>query len=297
MHNYISNAINKEMSVRLRTTIQIPASSIAALCGRHRHLSSDEALWRVISSYNPAIKARLLTKYGKADKAESTRVTTLCRTLEGKLKVTKEHRDIVVADTITDVLLLRNRNRVKRLMDEHDDKNKNEKDKRMMKQIQERLATYSISSRGMLKELTTRRELRRSGYDVRRNPVEYRKSFGRMEIRGIVDGIRYDKGTAVAVVEIKNRVRGFWTPGYDLDQLAVYVVLTGLSAGDLVQRCDGKICTQTYRRTELLERWKQMFNRLRIVLTKLDKYLFSAKCNEGREFVNKQSTKTKFGNR
>jgi hypothetical protein len=58
---------------------------------------------------------------------------------------------------------------------------------------------------------------------------------------GKVDCIEYLYGKPVAVVEIKNRMMRFQVPEYDLDQLAMYIYMSKIEKGYLVQQLNGEL--------------------------------------------------------
>ena len=73
----------------------------------------------------------------------------------------------------------------------------------------------------------------------------------RYHIVGMIDGILLDHN---AVIEVKNRRNYFFTPGYDLDQLAVYCYMLQLD-GMLVQQLNGKLdLSPRYTAAELKRR-------------------------------------------
>jgi hypothetical protein len=58
-------------------------------------------------------------------------------------------------------------------------------------------------------------------------------------ISGAIDGVIWNK----CILEIKNRCHHFMEPGYDIDQLTMYIVLFSIPLpGRLVQQYDGEIC-------------------------------------------------------
>lgn len=60
-------------------------------------------------------------------------------------------------------------------------------------------------------------------------------------VAGVVDLAVKNEHGEWCVVEVKNRVNRFFTPNYDLDQLALYVVALQAKSGYLAQQCNGKI--------------------------------------------------------
>ncbi len=58
---------------------------------------------------------------------------------------------------------------------------------------------------------------------------------------GKIDGIEYIDGKPTAIVEIKNRMMRFQLPEYDLDQLSMYIYMSGLPYGYLVQQLNDEI--------------------------------------------------------
>jgi len=78
-------------------------------------------------------------------------------------------------------------------------------------------------------------------------------------VNGMLDGILLDNlGEKRAVIEIKNRISRIMIPApqYDLDQLAVYLKLTGLPMGILAQQCNGVLdMSVTMTHDDAMARW------------------------------------------
>lgn len=62
-----------------------------------------------------------------------------------------------------------------------------------------------------------------------------------VKIPGMVDLAIQSENNELYVVEVKNRVNRFFVPGYDLDQLALYITALQAKSGYLVQQCNGNI--------------------------------------------------------
>lgn len=106
--------------------------------------------------------------------------------------------------------------------------------------------------------------------DLKRDKIHYR-------IGGRVDSyILNDRGQRIGVIEVKTRTRGAYgkvrMPIYDLDQLAVYYGLTGLSEYYICEYFNGDVLLVQYNTDELRERWMLLRGLLDNVVHEINGY-------------------------
>lgn len=212
-----------------------PASMIAAVAGRNKYRDRYSALAEVLHSYN----SKLLPI------PESNRL--LPKEYVDKLAQGKDE------DSIYELLI----------------------NSDISPDAKEEAISYSTRinqmRRGIRLEDETFQKLKNCGYNIQKSRVCFKRSFGynnRHTIVGRVDGVICDENNVVtSVVEIKNRKDFFFTPGYDLDQLASYVFMTGAKDGLLVQQLHGEIQVTYYDGNDLLGRWDMIITDLKKMIT------------------------------
>jgi hypothetical protein len=115
---------------------------------------------------------------------------------------------------------------------------------------------------GIVNEDTVYNKLRKIGYDVRDSQQAFTGKFYIQNISvviyGKVDGILYEHGNPVGIVEIKTRQNRFVVHSHDIDQVATYTILSNLSKGMLVQSFDGELKIKIWNKEELLPYWTNL---------------------------------------
>lgn len=116
-------------------------------------------------------------------------------------------------------------------------------------------------------------------YSAIRDDSLYRTHIEGLELIGMMDGILLNRDNQiVGVVEIKNRLRGFFDDKklegyqYDIDQLMCYHKLLGECSETLilVQSCNGNIKLSIYDKNYMEERWNSC---LESIHTAIEKYI------------------------
>jgi hypothetical protein len=124
-----------------------------------------------------------------------------------------------------------------------------------------------MRERGRRLEGTALGALADMGLEVRESPVLSATVVvdgAEVIVIGKADGVLYTETVVSTVIEVKNRVRRFMTPEYDLDQLAAYVHLADArDGGILVERLNGLLDTTNYSFRELEARWARVLGGLR----------------------------------
>jgi hypothetical protein len=117
---------------------------------------------------------------------------------------------------------------------------------------------------GIVKEDSIMDSIINLGYDVRDYQYSYKydTTINDINIRLYckVDGVLYENNEPTGIVEIKNRQNAFFEPGYDLDQLACYIVASDLPIGILVQCLNDTIKIDECNTESLLNRWLDIIN-------------------------------------
>lgn len=142
-------------------------------------------------------------------------------------------------------------------------------------QAVERVSSTLQRNRGTRMEASTIDQLKERGHAVEDVQASFSRVFKAgqhyLAVVGQADAVVAKDGKP-AVCEIKNRVNGFRPParcGYDVDQLACYVFLSGYDNGVLVEQYNGKLKERWYSRAELAPRWEAVLEACGAVIDKL----------------------------
>lgn len=135
--------------------------------------------------------------------------------------------------------------------------------------LRKSIRSVYLKDRGVLMELDTLRRLPSVG--IPWHPTEKRQRFFsktyvvqgcphlRYTINGCVDGLEFHAGGDVAgLIEVKTRKDRPQYPMHDLDQVMMYIMVSDLPQGRLVQDVNGVIYSDVIMpRTEACERWER----------------------------------------
>jgi hypothetical protein len=240
----------------LNFNIGFPASSISAVAGRHKHKHFKRALAEILHKYN-----------GHLIPQETDFVRKLPEEFADELileliQENRVHHLPVIEERSFEDLIHENKLRYDIIIEVN--KKIENLNINISEDLKKRIIDHAWSAldrnRGTVLEHITLRKLQEQGLKVTKPNYQFSKKFGFKHchnIFGKVDGIILDEsGLHVqSVVEIKNRKSNFFRPEYDIDQLAVYMFLTGAQEGILVEQLNGEIRKTFYSRETMLERW------------------------------------------
>lgn len=210
------------------TLLGFSVSKISAVAGRHPYQDKLDTIADEMVRYNK----KYLEEIGQVGKMSIAQKVT--RSLE------KEIADIVKDESLKEPDFVSKRDLVEKAeasVPAHARKSAG----KFVKGIEARI-------RGCILEDVTIKNLCEAGYDIRVDQKKcFCKTFSKFKLFGRVDGLIYGSdGEIETIVEVKNRMNKFFTPGYDLDQLAAYIAITGAKNGLLVQMCKGTIEVSEY---------------------------------------------------
>lgn len=222
------------MSKVITMSVKVTASLFSSFIGRHRYRSQDETIEELYQRYESKTYEDLDVPLPEA-----------LIPLVNKRELTKE--DYEIASSIDPIHVIKDQ--VEHIV----------------------LPTQQLAiARGVALESCVLDDLNDSlreqglGYQAIPDNTLYRKRIDGIELIGVVDGLLVDeRSQVIGVVEIKNRLRGFFNDKkledykYDIDQLMCYYKLLEDQSEILmlVQCWNGKLKSSTYSREYMEERW------------------------------------------
>ncbi len=218
---------------------QLRASDISALAGRHYHRTAKEAIAELVNITCPRFDA----------KAEYLKCVTA--KIEREVRLGGCYQQVVNSAELDDDACRRAEAESLTVFDRFSSQIPYVDRRRLRRSIK----TVYLKDRGLFMEMYTLRRLYTVG--IRWLPTEkserfFSKTFTtaddvmtiRYKINGCIDGIEFDDvGNKIGLIEIKTRKDKVYFPQHDIDQVMMYLILSDLPQGRLVQDVNGKLNT------------------------------------------------------
>lgn len=220
---------------------QLRASEISALAGRNVHRTSSNAIRELAMAVLPP------GSFSQGDQDDSLK--NMIEVIEYKIRDGKHYKAAVRETELTESICRFAEQESIDIFDRmcHANVPYHERQK-----LRKSLKSVYLKDRGVVMEMTTLRRLPSLGILWR--PTEkksrffsrtFKSSDGGFSytINGCVDGLEFDESTntAMGLIEVKTRKEKAQYPVHDLDQVMMYLVLSGLPMGRLVQNANGAI--------------------------------------------------------
>lgn len=233
------------------------ASEVSAVCGRHR--------------YKPKLKQidyvydRIFPKDEKSNRFIDQNKLNIESISESKFlslqNTSAELKNFVTIDKINDGAKEKLQNAISSTI-ENEPKN-------IQSELKNKIMQLSQMKRGTKLEMKALETLAHNGFDVRKYSGWVTKNFSKFSINGQVDGFLYENNILVGIIEVKTRMDQFFYPEYDIDQLAIYMLICDLHKGMLVQQFDGQIEVRVFSMEEMLPRLTIMVEKLNKVQSEM----------------------------
>lgn len=230
---------------------QLRASDISALCGRHMYKQSSQAIWDLVTLIAPL------------QDEHAVRMKRITSEIEGKVRQGPCYLQAVRLQELNHGICRSAEQESMRVFDNFKlDITSNER-----KHLRRNMRSVYLKDRGIFMEIHTLKRL--SITKVYWHPTEKRQRFFNRTfhchdliytINGCVDGLEFNaNGDIVGLIEIKTRRDKVHFPTHDLDQVTMYLILSGLPQARLVQDVNGHLhvdCIMTLK--EAQSRWQQL---------------------------------------
>lgn len=220
---YIVDCSKKEMHFCIR------ACDVSALAGRNVFRSQKVALKRLVKSK--------VSVDDKECSGENKKVVALLR--RGPM-----YQQAVGCGVLSRETCLRAEEECKHILHKHYG------DSKQVTGLVRRYQHLYLKDRGLMVEQVVLHKLKDSGYNVTPKPKKERtfsKTFKTLSgentytLYGCVDGIQEDSSGSISLVEVKSRKSQSLTYLHEVDQVVVYLVLSGFPQARIVEYVNGKV--------------------------------------------------------